>query len=311
MNGPSAHPLVSVVVPSYNQGAFLRATLESILTQDYRPIEVLVIDGASTDNTLDVLREYDAVPEVRWISEPDSGVVEAVNKGFAMARGEICAIQSSDDFYLPGAIRTGVEALIADPGLAFVFGDVVKVDAEGREVRRDVLRPYSLEAVLALLTWIPQPSTFFRLDLARSLGGWREETPYAADTELWLRLAFVADARKIDAFLAARREHENQRDKQGARIIRDYFRMIDALLAEQPAGRLHRAAAAGKLLQANRYGPEGSYWRRMARQWAAVLRYPPIRSAVPLGALVPGWFSVRSALARVARGTTVKRGANA
>ena len=94
--------LLSIVVPSYNQGAYIRETLDSIFAQDYRPIEVLVLDGASKDETVEILRSYDA-PELRWWSERDRGVVDAVNKGLARASGEIIGIQSSDDTYLPGA----------------------------------------------------------------------------------------------------------------------------------------------------------------------------------------------------------------
>ena len=167
----ATRPLVSIIVPSYNQGRFIRRTLESILTQDYRPIEILVIDGASTDETVHVLREFESAPELDWVSERDSGVVEAVNKGFARARGEIGGIQSSDDFYLPGAISAGVRALRVDPTLAFAYGDVAKVDAEGHEISRSALAPFSLESVLTMATWIPQPSTFFRMGLAKELGG--------------------------------------------------------------------------------------------------------------------------------------------
>ena len=109
----AAQPLVSIIVPSYNQGRFIRRTLESIFTQDYQPLQVIVVDGASTDETVDVLRSFDGTPGFEWVSEPDSGVVEAVNKGFARARGVIGGIQSSDDFYLPGAIGAGVLMLMA------------------------------------------------------------------------------------------------------------------------------------------------------------------------------------------------------
>ena len=106
----SAAPLLSVIVPSYNQGQYLGATLDSIFAQDYRPLEVLVVDGASSDNSVDLLRDYAGRhPELRWWSEPDSGVVEAVNKGLDRARGEFAAIQSSDDIYHPGALREAVE----------------------------------------------------------------------------------------------------------------------------------------------------------------------------------------------------------
>ena len=271
-------PLVSIVVPSKNQGRFLRETIESCLSQDYRPIEVLVIDGASTDETLEVLHRYDRVPEVRWISEPDGGVGEAVNKGVAGAKGEIGASQSSDDYYLPGAISRGVEALQADPALGFVFGDVMKVDARGRRLSAETLAPFSIENVMALRTWIPQPSCFFRLALARGLGGWRGEVPYAADTDLWFRMMLKAGALKIDACLAARRVHGAQRDGRGADIIRDYTRAVNDWFDRFGAPERYRnAAEAGVLLQRNHYGagePESVKRDRHAR---ALRLFPPLR----------------------------------
>jgi glycosyltransferase involved in cell wall biosynthesis len=290
-------PLVSIIVPSYNQGRFIRKTLESILAQEYRPIEVIVIDGASTDETAAVLHEYDGVPEIRWVSEPDSGVVEAVNKGFARAQGKIAAIQSSDDFYLPGAVAAGVAALNEAPEAGFAFGDIMKVDAEGRELMRTALKPYSLENILALSTWIPQPSTFFRLALAKELGGWREEVPYAADTDLWFRMAFRAGATKIDRLMAGRTVHDAQRDRQGDRIVRDYGRMLDQLAPLAAAPRhLKRAADAGRQRIVNRYQPATGYWSGLWRSWRVVLACPRLASEIGTWTLVPGALPVRRLL---------------
>jgi glycosyltransferase involved in cell wall biosynthesis len=287
------NPLVSIIVPSYNQGRFIRRTLQSIFSQDYRPIEVIVIDGGSSDDTVTILREFSSAPELQWVSERDSGVVEAVNKGFARATGTIGAIQSSDDFYLPGAIAAGVQALQSDPALAFAFGDIAKVDAEGNELSRTALAPYSLEGVLTMATWIPQPSTFFRMALAKDLGGWREEVPYAADTDLWLRMAMLAPAAKIDRLMAERSVHEAQRDTQGARIARDYARAIDTLPG--------LAARAGKWLMANRYDGNGGELLRVARLWRATSEYPALLRRHPLRAFIPGAGPLRAFASRFAR----------
>jgi GT2 family glycosyltransferase len=286
--------LVSIIVPSFNQGRFIRQTLESVLRQEYRPLEIIVVDGGSSDETLDVLRSFDSCPELRWISEPDSGVVEAVNKGLAMAQGSFAAIQSSDDYYLPGAIRTAVEALEENPELSFVFGDILKVDVNGEELSRTQLKAFTLADVLAMRNWIPQPSTFFRLDRARAAGGWREEVPYAADTDLWLRMAFHGSARKLDALLAARRQHPDQRDQQGQRIIRDYDRMIDKLqpLRSAPV-RLRRAAKAGQLMLRNRYDTTSGASVARRRLLQAASLYPPLLQDLHPLALIPGGWSLR------------------
>ena len=140
------------------------------------------------------------------------------------------------------------------------------------------------------------------MSLAKSLGGWREEVSYAADTDLWLRMAFRANAEKLDLVLAKRRVHERQRDKQGERIVRDYHRMIDSLEdLNQAPKRLQRAATAGKLLQANRYSRNDLYWVKLWRQWQAVLIFPPLRKRIAFGSLIPAWYPARSYASRLKR----------
>jgi len=295
-------PLVSVIVPSFNQGEFIRETIDSILAQDYRPIEVLIVDGASTDSTVDVLHQFDTVEEITWISEPDSGVVEAVNKGFAMAAGDIAAIQSSDDCYLPGAISLAVSALTGDKQTGLVYGDVAVIDAGGVTEYQTRLAPFSLEAFISNQSWIPQSTCFFRLDLARALNGWREEVPYAADTDLWLRMSFHTDFRKLDHLMATRRKHDAQRDKLGDRVIRDYCKMLDSSkgIAESPLN-VRRAAMAGKLMIRNRYGYQDSYAVKLLRQWAVTVIYPKAAAGFPIGSYIPGWWPLRHLLSRVKR----------
>src|SRR4051812_34411197 len=205
-----ARPLVSIIVPSYNQGKFIRETIDSVLAQDYRPIEVLVMDGASKDETVDVLRSYGALEELQWWSEPDKGVVDAVNKGLARAAGSIQAIQSSDDVYLPGAITAAVEAFENDPSLGLVYSDVEYIDAASNRFGRTHLEPFDLAAYVAKLTFIPQPSAFFTKSAADRAGGWKPEISYAADAEFYLRIASIARVRKLDAMLARYRYHEEQ-----------------------------------------------------------------------------------------------------
>jgi len=298
MSSDSTWPLVSIIIPSFNQGRFIRKTIESCLEQDYRPLEILVIDGGSKDETLDVLKSFSGTPGFSFISEPDKGVVDAVNKGFARATGTFAAIQSSDDYYLPGAVRAAVDELMQHPELAFVFGDIMKVDSEGRELDQSALVPFSLENILSVRTWIPQPSTFFRLDLAHKHGGWREAVPYAADTDLWFRMAFEAPAKKINRVLAARTMHDAQRNRQGEKIIRDYTRMIAGLapLAAAPR-RVRDAAWAGVIMTTLHYRP-GGYWYQWWMQLRAVVKYPPLLEDIGVAALVPGWAWFRRQLTR-------------
>ncbi|MCA9056467.1 MAG: glycosyltransferase [Planctomycetaceae bacterium] len=272
-------PLVSIVIPSFNQGRFIRETIDSILSQDYRPLEIIVMDGGSRDNTVTVLESYAATPELNWVSRSDGGVVDAVNQGLARATGNVIGIQSSDDAYLPGAIGAVVAAFTSNPAAGLVSGGAVKVDAEGRTLwdlpgsDRYLLRDHLLTRCSVL-----QCSAFFRRELLEACGGWDEGIPYTPDTDLWIRFAFRTEVQPISRALSRLRAHEDQRDKQVARIAKDYSRMI----AQSPdlAGAsedLQRAAEAGKHLIAAKYSSGYSDWIAAWHVWRAGRWVPDVR----------------------------------
>jgi glycosyltransferase involved in cell wall biosynthesis len=247
------NPLVTVIIPSWNQGRFLAETLDSVFAQDYAPLEVLVFDGASKDETVEVLKRYDGRPGFWWKSEPDRGVVDAVNQGLARAAGEYCGILSSDDCFLPGAVSAAVAALRTDPALGLVYADAEYIDAAGRVTGRTQVADYSLEALLSRRTFIMQPSAFFRTRLARAVGGWRPEVSYVADNDLWLRMALAAPFARVRGVWSRYRLHEAQRDTQAEHIAREWRAAVEPLLPRLP-GKLRRAARVGCLLTEHRYG---------------------------------------------------------
>ena len=133
-------PLVSVVVPTYNRAQFLERCVRSVLDQTYKDVECIVVDGASKDNSVEILRRLAAEDSrLRFISEPDHGEVYAVNKGFDLAKGEILGQQASDDFYVPDAIEAAVGFLLQHPEHIGVAGDGLYVDAEGNSLGRGVI----------------------------------------------------------------------------------------------------------------------------------------------------------------------------
>lgn len=300
----NSKPLVTIVVPSFNQGRFIRETLDSILSQDYRPIEVLVIDGASTDHTIEVLESYAGVRELKWRSEPDNGVVDAVNKGLARAQGEIIGIQSSDDLYLPGAISVAVEFLQAHPDVALVYGDVDLIDENSQVIGRDVLTAFDLKHYLGRFTYIPQPSAFFRADVVERTGGWREEVSYSADADFWMRIAARHNVAKLDRLMGRYRYHADQRDSQKAKIARDWEKTIRDLLAsnELDLG-TRRFAEMGIHLAKHRYTPE-SDWKRRTRylyQAAAANPRAVFHPCFPKRELLPGREPIWKVLSRIKR----------
>lgn len=299
-NGPG--PLVSVIVPSFNQASYLPDALDSILAQDYRPIEVLVLDGGSTDGTVDILADYAARwDEIRWWSEPDRGVADAVNKGLARARGTFAGIQSSDDLYLQGAITAAVEAFDAQPELGLVYGDGCFIDAAATRVDF-VTRylPYSLTALLTGATLILQSSAFFRLDVARAAGGWRENC-YVADLDLWMRMVFMTPVRKVDGVWSAWRAHPDQRNERTAEIWESYWQMIEESEGIRRSSlRVRLAARAGRRAFTAHYNPTGSSWFLRLQLWRAVLTYPPVFRPIPTAKkklMIPGWMRIEQLLA--------------
>jgi len=301
-------PLVSIIVPSFNQGRFIRTTIDSILQQSYRPLEVIVVDGGSKDETVSVLESYVDAPELRWTSEPDKGVADAVNKGFARARGEIIGIQSSDDWYLPGAVEQAVAAMQSPDRPALVYADFATVDVEGRELFRSRLGEYSLENLLSKQTWVPQPSAFFRSEVLAELTGW-DPAYFVCDTEFWFRLAFRYPACKVTGLWAQRRLHEEQRNRKAREIVSSYWRMVNESADLQSAPRrLQRAARCGAYLTQVRYNPTGSTWQASLALWRAIAEYPAIFPAVKgLPQLLPGRLAVgtmRNRVGHMLRGTS-------
>lgn len=286
-----ARPLVSVIVPSYNHGRYIRETLDSIFAQDYRPLEVLVMDGGSTDQTVAILCEYAArYPELQWISEADKGVADAVNKGFTRASGVYAGIQSSDDVYRAGAISEAVAALEARPDVGVVCADQHALDEAGnvRAVSPGRM-PFTLARFLSRSTVIHQATAFFRLELVRAHGGW-DARYFCCDAQFWLRLAFHTNFLKLDRVWAGWRMHPAQRNKEAVRMWDDWARMIaDNQELRRAPLRLRLAARAGRHMVAVHYNPGRSRLFVAWQAWLAVLIYPPSYVGMyPKYALFPG-----------------------
>lgn len=298
-----AQPLVSIIIPSYNQGQFIRETIQSCLDQDHRPIEIIVQDGASKDETVDVLKSFNA-PELFWVSEPDKGVVDAVNKGLARARGEILTIQSSDDVFLPGAISAAVAALAGNPQAGLVYGDVKHIDADSAVTGQDVQGDFDLAEYLGRFIYIPQPGTCFTRAALAQAGEWRNAYSYAADADFWMRIVTRFPVCKLNRFVGGYRYHPEQRDTQRARIANDWQGAVTDLL---DSGRLNarqrRYARMGIHLAKYRYAPESAWVFRTRELYAALLVNPlaVFDKRFPKRELFPGRTPIWALLSRIKR----------
>jgi hypothetical protein len=300
----SSQPLVSIIVPSYNQGKFLPATLKSVFDQDYRPLEVVVVDGGSTDDTVEVLKRAAAEhPELNWISEPDDGPADAMNKGLGMISGEIAGIQSSDDVYYPGAIRSAVDGFAAHPEASIIYGDAEAIDADDNHVSGPTrYLPFKLSRYLCGSTFIPQSSAFFRPELARQVGGVRD-LYFVCDVDLWLRIMFIAPPVKLPRVLSAYRHHDEQRDKQVAEILSSFRRMMAESPEVRNSGlRMRLAAWSGGRMLTQHYNPTGNPRYAAGQMWLGLLAYPPsVRALIKPRLLIPPRPRVRGVIRRLRR----------
>jgi glycosyltransferase involved in cell wall biosynthesis len=183
-----AKPLVSIVTPSLNQAPFLEDAMRSVLEQDYPRIEYLVVDGGSTDGSVDIIRRH-AARLAWWVSEKDDGQTDAINKGFSRARGEIFGWLNSDDTYAAGAISRAVQALAACPECGLIYGDANYMDQAGRRIGRFPAAQTDYRRLRQGYVHIPQQASFFRADLWKAVAPLDPSLYFAMDYDLWLRIA--------------------------------------------------------------------------------------------------------------------------
>ncbi len=321
----TSSPLVTVVTPSLNQGRFLRATIESVLSQDYPALEYIVMDGGSTDESASIAREY--ASRLTFVCEKDRGQSHAINKGFRLARGEIVSYLNSDDLLLPGAIRAGVDALSRNGAAGAVYGEGFLIDLDGKSLGRfPHTRPPDVWTLVHLSDYILQQSVFFRRRVLEEIGYLDESLHWTMDWDVLIRIALryplcyaptemgclrvypetktgLGGLARVVEIRDLLRRHSGRSVPPGAVVYaldtlsRSWSRRLDGMgpgLLRAAAGAVDplvqgavRALAGRVVTRAQGRYPDG---------WAAATSrfiLPPGRGAVALDGSLPGWCPVR------------------
>jgi len=191
---------ISIVVPSFNQGRFLKACIDSILIQNIPNTEVLVYDAGSTDNTVEVLKSYG--DKIYWVSQADRGQTDAINRGLQKSTGDILAYLNSDDIYFPGAFAKVLKTFSANPNCMAIYGRSNHLKENG-----DFLEPYNTQPwnydKLLYECFICQPGTFWRRELNERYGLFDDRLNYCMDYEYWLRAGRHVHFHYLDDFVIA------------------------------------------------------------------------------------------------------------
>jgi carbamoyltransferase len=227
-------PKLSIVTPSYNQGDYIEATIESIISQDYPNLEYIVQDGGSKDSTVNVLKNHDE-EILHWESKQDKGQTNAINLGFQHASGEIMAYLNSDDLLLPGALNYIVNYFNEHPEVDVIYGHRILIDSQGEEVGRWVL-PRHDDKVLSFADFIPQETLFWRRSIWEKVGGSLDESfRFAMDWDLIVRFRDAgAKFVRLPRFLGAFRVHQLQKSSA---LINDLGEKEMTIIRQRCAGR--------------------------------------------------------------------------
>lgn len=214
---------LSIITPSYNHGKFIRQTIESVLKQDYPDYEHIIIDGGSTDNTIDILKEY---PHLNWISERDTGAANAINKGISIASGEILAWLNSDDYYERNIFLKIVKAFELDNSVGLVYGNLTYISENGEIIRKEKTNIYDYNNLVKNSPdLIRQPCSFFRKSILDEIGELDESLKCVFDYDLILKILKITDAYYLDTNLTYYRDYMNTLTrkfirKQGFEILK-------------------------------------------------------------------------------------------
>ncbi len=218
---PVATPSISIVVPSYNQASFLKASIDSVLNQNYPNLELVLVDGGSTDGSVEIIEQYRRRFSW-WCSESDGGQVRALNKGFAKTSGKIMGWLNSDDMYMPYTLAEVARFFSKHPEIDVIYGNRILIDADGAEIGRWILPPHE-NGLLSKADVVPQETVFWRRRIWDKIGGRLDEKfTFAMDWDMLVRFRDAgARMKRLPMFLGLFRIHDRQKSAPANKQIGD------------------------------------------------------------------------------------------
>lgn len=268
-------PLVSIITPSYNRADFIESCLRSVKNQRYAGIEHIVIDGGSTDTTINLLHKYENLYNLKWISEPDEGMYYAINKGINMARGEIVAYLNTDDAYFPWSVEVAVRKLLG--GAQLVYGDLCMIKRTNslETCYLQFYKPFTLTFYTHFAT-IAQPTVFLKKNIFEKIGMFDTSYRLLGDCEFWLRCARNSIIpQKINEILAVQIDHgETLRERRKLLLQEEFLKLRSAYRVSRIAdlkliGRIQNGISS-RIIKLSFFV---HYWFNGGKDWENLRRY--------------------------------------
>jgi len=267
-------PLVSIVIPAYNQAEYLEAAIDSVLTQDYPALELCVIDDGSTDDTAKVLGRF--ADRAICLSQANMGQAATLNKGWSLCQGELLGYLSSDDRLLPGAISTLVQALSNAPDCQVAYPDYDLIDARGGQIKTVVAEDFSLPRLTEELVCQPGPGALFRREVLARTGGWSVGFRLVPDFEFWLRAAKLGPFLHVPGVLAQYRVHDGSASFRPAssQAAGEIVRAVTSFWGAADSEPARRARSNAYLISAKTHALSGRSGQMLGALWQAAMLCP-------------------------------------
>lgn len=255
-----ALPKITIITTCYNHAPYIEATIRSVINQGYENLEYIVIDGGSTDGSREIIERYrDYITDI--LVEPNTLQVEKLIKGFARATGDVCGMLNSDDLLEPNALQEVGQYFLDNPLIRVVYGDYSWIDTQGNLIKRKKELGFNRFIYLYDVNYVPQPSTFWRRDLYKEIGGLNLEYEITLDLDLWIRFADVTKIYHVRRFWSKYRIHSQQKSlNNNAKLCHETESILRRYVGNEPNWSIAVKRKIAKMMRLTGQLLLGCYW---------------------------------------------------